>query len=85
LNRGPLAWHYLRTKFHENVTSGSEVINGGHADRQTDRQTGDVISLLSILESGLKMTPDHIIATITLNAIVAFVIPLKSELSPRFL
>jgi hypothetical protein len=45
-----LEWHYLCTKFHENLPSGSEVISGGH----TDRQTGDLISLLSFLESRLK-------------------------------
>jgi hypothetical protein len=34
---------------------GSKVISGGHVDRQTDRQaTGDLISLLSFLESMLK-------------------------------
>jgi hypothetical protein len=33
------------------ITSGSEVISGGH----TVRQTGDLISLLSFLESRLKM------------------------------
>jgi hypothetical protein len=49
--RGPLEWHYLRTKFHETVPSGSEVISGGHKDRQT----GDLISLLSFLESRLQI------------------------------
>jgi hypothetical protein len=29
-------------KFHENLPSGLEVISGGH----TDRQTGDMISLI---------------------------------------
>jgi hypothetical protein len=51
--RGPLEWHYLPTKFHENLPSGSKVISGGH----TDRQTGDFRSLLSLLESRLKMGP----------------------------
>jgi hypothetical protein len=37
LHRGPLEWHYLHTKFHENLSSGSEVISGGH--RQTDTRT----------------------------------------------
>jgi hypothetical protein len=37
LHRGPLEWHYLCTKFHENLPSGSKVISGGHTDRQTDR------------------------------------------------
>jgi hypothetical protein len=32
IHRGPLEWHYLRTKFHGNLPSGSEV---------ADRQTGD--------------------------------------------
>jgi len=32
LHRGPLEWHYLRTKFHENLPSGSKVISGGHTD-----------------------------------------------------
>jgi hypothetical protein len=50
LQRGPLEWHYLHTKFHENLQSGSEVVSGGHTDRQTDRQTGDLISVLSFLE-----------------------------------
>jgi len=49
LHRGPLEWHYLRTKFHENLPSGSKVISGGHS--QTDC---DLISLLSFLESRLK-------------------------------
>jgi hypothetical protein len=30
LRRGPLEWHYLRTKFHENLPSGSKVISRGH-------------------------------------------------------
>jgi hypothetical protein len=47
-HRGPLEWHYLRTKFHENLPSGSEVISGG------DTKTGDLISLLSFLENSLK-------------------------------
>jgi hypothetical protein len=33
LHLGVLEWHYLRTKFHENLASGSEVISGGHTDR----------------------------------------------------
>jgi hypothetical protein len=28
--RGPLEWFCLRTKFHENLRSGSEVISGEH-------------------------------------------------------
>jgi hypothetical protein len=51
LNWGPLEWHYINTKFHENLPSGSEVISGG----PTDRQIGDLISLLSFLKSMLKM------------------------------
>jgi hypothetical protein len=46
MHRGPLKWHYLLTIFHENLPSGSKVISGG----QTDRETGDLISLLSFLE-----------------------------------
>jgi hypothetical protein len=38
------------TKFHENLPIGSKVISEGHTDRQTD----DLISLLSFFESGLK-------------------------------
>jgi hypothetical protein len=34
LHRGPLEWHYIRAKFHENLPSGSKVINRGL--RQTD-------------------------------------------------
>jgi hypothetical protein len=36
--------------------TGSEVVSGGHTDRQTDRQTSDLINLLSFLESRLKGT-----------------------------
>jgi hypothetical protein len=50
LLRGPLEWHYLRTKVHQILPSGPDVISGGH----TDRQTSDLISLLSFLESILK-------------------------------
>jgi hypothetical protein len=32
---GFLEWHYLRTKFHENLPSGSKVISGGHTGTQT--------------------------------------------------
>jgi hypothetical protein len=32
LHRSPLEWHYLRTKFHENLPSCSKVINGGHTE-----------------------------------------------------
>jgi hypothetical protein len=46
----------FHTKFHENLPSGSEVISGGH----TDRQTGDMINLLSFLESRLKMSEREI-------------------------
>jgi hypothetical protein len=37
LHQGPLKWHYLHTKFHENLPSGSKVIIGGGAHRLTDR------------------------------------------------
>jgi hypothetical protein len=50
LHPGPLEWHYLRTKFHEILLSGSKVISGGH----TDRHIGDLISLLSLFESKLN-------------------------------
>jgi hypothetical protein len=50
LHRSPLECHYLRTRFHENLPIGTEVISGGH----TGRQTGDLISLLSFLEIRLK-------------------------------
>jgi hypothetical protein len=50
LYRGPLEWHYLRTKFHKYLPSGSKSISEGH----TDRQTGDLIRLHSFLESSLK-------------------------------
>jgi hypothetical protein len=33
LHRGPLGWDYLRTKSHENLPSGSDIISGGHTDR----------------------------------------------------
>jgi hypothetical protein len=47
LHRGTLEWRYLRTKFHENLQSGSKVISGGHRGTQTERQAVDLISLLS--------------------------------------
>jgi hypothetical protein len=28
-----LEWHYVHTKFHETLPSGSKVISGGHTDR----------------------------------------------------
>jgi hypothetical protein len=31
---GHLEWHYLRTKFHENLPSGSKVIGGGGGYKQ---------------------------------------------------
>jgi hypothetical protein len=43
-----LEWHYLHTKFHQNLPCGSTVISG-------DTQISDLISLLSFLKSGLKM------------------------------
>jgi hypothetical protein len=49
LHRGPLEWHYLCTELHENLSSGSKVIGGGH----THTETGDLISLLSFLERRL--------------------------------
>jgi hypothetical protein len=36
LHRGPLKQHYIRTKFHENLLSGSKVISEGQRDIQTD-------------------------------------------------
>jgi hypothetical protein len=45
---------YLCTTFHEkNLLSGSKVISGGHT--QTDRNTFDLINLLSFLETRLKI------------------------------
>jgi aryl-alcohol dehydrogenase-like predicted oxidoreductase len=45
----PLDWHHLATKY-EDLLGGSEVISGAHTDRhthrETDRHTGDLISLL---------------------------------------
>jgi hypothetical protein len=48
LHRGPLEWQHLPTKYHEDLPQA--VIGGRH----TDRQAGDLIILLSFLESGLK-------------------------------
>jgi hypothetical protein len=50
----------LTTKFHENLPMDSKVIRGTHRQTerhthiQTDRQTGDLINLLSFVESRLK-------------------------------
>jgi hypothetical protein len=30
---GPVEWHYLPTKFHENLSKCSKVISKGHTDR----------------------------------------------------
>jgi hypothetical protein len=57
-----LEWLYLLTKYHENLPSGSKAISGGHTDRQTDTHThththtGDLINLLSFLDSRIRMT-----------------------------
>jgi hypothetical protein len=37
MHRRSFEWHYIRTKFNENIPSGSEVFSGGHTDRQIDR------------------------------------------------
>jgi hypothetical protein len=52
LHRGPLEWYYIHAKFYENLPSGSKLLVGA-----TDRQTGDVISLLSFLQSTLQIIP----------------------------
>jgi hypothetical protein len=59
LHRGPLEWHYLRTKFHENLPSGSEVITGG-----AHKQTGNLIRLFSFLESRLEMELKEIVSEV---------------------
>jgi hypothetical protein len=56
MHRGPLEWNYVCTKFHEYLPRGSKIITGGH----TDRQTGDLISLLSFLEITIKSTMIHL-------------------------
>jgi hypothetical protein len=33
---GPLEWHHLLTKYHEDLPSSSIVISGGHTDKQID-------------------------------------------------
>jgi hypothetical protein len=52
----------ITTKYHENLAGGSKVISGGtrthareHTHTHTHTQTGDLISLLSFLESRLKI------------------------------
>jgi hypothetical protein len=49
--QGHLKWQHLPTKFHENPPIGSQVICGGH----TNRQGGDFISWLLFFESRLKI------------------------------
>jgi hypothetical protein len=45
-HQGPLEWHHLPMKFHEYLPVRSKVISGAH----TDRQDGDLISLLIFLK-----------------------------------
>jgi hypothetical protein len=44
------------TKYNESLPGGSKVISGGHTDRHTHTQTGDLLRVLSFLESRLKRT-----------------------------
>jgi hypothetical protein len=37
LHQGPFEWHYLRTKCHEILPCGSEVISGGQTDWRFDK------------------------------------------------
>jgi hypothetical protein len=39
LPRGPLEWYYLRTKFHENRSNGSEVTGGVQTDWLSHKPT----------------------------------------------
>jgi hypothetical protein len=48
--RDPLEWHYLPTKYHDNLPRGSKIIS----ETRTHTHTGDLISLLSFLDSRLK-------------------------------
>jgi hypothetical protein len=47
-HRGPLQWHHLPTKSHENLPIGSTIDRGS-----THRQNGDLISLIPFLGSRL--------------------------------
>jgi hypothetical protein len=64
-HEGPLQWHHLLAKFHPSLSAGSKIISRDtdrqthththtHTHTYTDRQTGDLISLLSFSESRLK-------------------------------
>jgi hypothetical protein len=53
LNRGPLEWHHIPTKFHEIYQATRKLLEGELTDRHS-LQTRDLISLLSFLESRLK-------------------------------
>jgi hypothetical protein len=59
-HRDPLEWHQLPTNYHENLPSCSKDISGGHIDTHTDKQTGDMISLLLFLGNRLKTFRVHI-------------------------
>jgi hypothetical protein len=57
LHRGSLEWHYLRTKFHENLPCGSKFISGGtQTDTHTNRQIGGFMNSSRLLRVNIILT-----------------------------
>jgi hypothetical protein len=52
----------FRTKCHGYLPSGSKVISDGHTDTQTDRQTGDLLSLLLFLKTAKNINIIYLLA-----------------------
>jgi hypothetical protein len=79
LHRRPLEYQYLRTKFHENLPSGSKVISGRQADREL------FWSYRHNLQCHRLHTKFHPIPPITSNVIRVFLCAHLRSLNVRYL